>query len=343
MRRVFPGCALVIALTVAGCSDEKARNSQAGGAGGDGAPNSGGLSAGGPTQAAPVSLSGGTAEINPDNTTIRFVGTKPDGRHDGGFTDFSGQISVVGESNILQKISVEIQTESLWADNPKLTNHLKSQDFFNVREHPTAKFESTTISWMFEPKDAADDEYQVGEYEITGNLTLLGNTREITFPAKVQVNESGLTLNSEFNIDRTQFGMTYGQNGRVDREVTINVAVGVKPAGAGASAANGSGGAGGGRRPGPGGPGGGRGGFDPNAFFDRRDADADGKLSGEEIPDRMRQSLNEIDKDGDGAVSREEFQERMKQFRGRGGRGGAGGRPGAPGGGGGRPPRPTGE
>ena len=90
--------------------------------------------------------------------------------------------------------------------------------------------------------------------------------------------------------------------------------------------------------PGPGGPpdggpgdpkerdGGGRGQFDPVEFFKQRDLDGDGKLSGDEISDRMRQRLDEIDTDKDGAVSLEEWQERIRKRResggGRGGRGG---------------------
>lgn len=86
--------------------------------------------------------------------------------------------------------------------------------------------------------------------------------------------------------------------------------------------------------PGPGGPpdggpgvprggdGGGRGQFDPEAFFKQRDLDGDGKLSGDEISDRMRQRLDQIDTDKDGAVSLEEFLKRRENGGGRGRRGG---------------------
>lgn len=96
---------------------------------------------------------------------------------------------------------------------------------------------------------------------------------------------------------------------------------------------------------GPGGPGGGGfggrggGGFDPAAMFESRDADGDGKLSGDEISGRMAENLEEIDTDGDGAVTLEEFEKRMSEMRERfgGGRGGPGGGRGGPGGGGGDP------
>lgn len=102
----------------------------------------------------------------------------------------------------------------------------------------------------------------------------------------------------------------------------------------GGPGAGGPGGPGGG----PGGPGGGRGGFDPEAMFARNDKDGDGKLTGDEISERMRPNLAEIDTDKDDAVSKEEFMANMAKMRARfgGGPGGGpgGGGPGGPGGGG---------
>lgn len=87
----------------------------------------------------------------------------------------------------------------------------------------------------------------------------------------------------------------------------------------------------------------GRGGFDPSWIFERRDANGDGKLSGEEIPERMRGNLGRMDTDGDGAVTLAEFREAMNQMRGRS-RGRSRGREGGRLGGGnrrqGRPERP---
>jgi hypothetical protein len=83
-------------------------------------------------------------------------------------------------------------------------------------------------------------------------------------------------------------------------------------------------------------------------LFETRDADKDGKLSGDEIPERMRQNLERVDANKDGSVDRTEMQQAMSRMQQAGGR--PGGRPGAerraPGGEGGegrRPARPDGE
>jgi mono/diheme cytochrome c family protein len=75
---------------------------------------------------------------------------------------------------------------------------------------------------------------------------------------------------------------------------------------------------------------GGGGGWDPVARFDK---DADGKLSREEAPDRMKESFDEMDTDKDGSITTEEFRARMRSRTGgpgRGGSSGEGGRGGPP-------------
>jgi hypothetical protein len=56
-------------------------------------------------------------------------------------------------------------------------------------------------------------------------------------------------------------------------------------------------------------------GFDPEAMFAERDADKDGKLSGDEISERMADRVEEIDTDGDGSISKEEFMTAVENMR----------------------------
>jgi polyisoprenoid-binding protein YceI len=55
-------------------------------------------------------------------------------------------------------------------------------------------------------------------------LTLLGNTKSISFPATVST-DGGLTLTAKFELDRTKFGMNYGV-GKVEKTVTMTIAIG---------------------------------------------------------------------------------------------------------------------
>jgi polyisoprenoid-binding protein YceI len=160
-------------------------------------------------------LAGGGLPLTPDNTTIKFVGTKPNGRHDGGFKAFTGTAGFQNGDPTTLKMSVDIDMNSLYADNPKLTNHLKSPDFFSVKTNPKAKFVSTKV------EKAADG------YQVTGDLTMCGQTKAISFPAKLSVGPNALTLASTFKIDRTQWGMSYGR-GKIHDDVTLTVSVNAK-------------------------------------------------------------------------------------------------------------------
>src|SRR5262245_47066768 len=164
-----------------------------------------------------ISGSIGAAEyaLTGSNTTVTFIGTKPNGKHDGGFKTLSGTAVVPDDDLTKLKIDVEIDTTSLYSDNPKLTNHLKSPDFFGVKTNPTSKFVTTKVE-----RDGAG-------FRITGDLTLLGKTNSIMFPAQIAIKGGTLNLTSKFTIDRTQWGMTYGQ-GKVDNDVTLGVKITAK-------------------------------------------------------------------------------------------------------------------
>ena len=146
-----------------------------------------------------------------DGTTIGFVGSKITGSHEGGFRGFDGEVLVVDGDPTQSVVKVNIDATSLWADNDKLTNHLKSADFFGVETYSTAAFESTEIA----SEDAG--------YRMTGNLTLHGVTKSISFPATISVDETQVRAQAEFAIKRFDFGIVYP--GRKDDLIRDDVVI----------------------------------------------------------------------------------------------------------------------
>ena len=69
-----------------------------------------------------------------ENTKITFVGTKPGGKHDGGFKTLTGTATVEGDA--LTKSRSRSIRNRCTPDDPKLTAHLKSPDFFGVKNEP---------------------------------------------------------------------------------------------------------------------------------------------------------------------------------------------------------------
>jgi len=83
-----------------------------------------------------------------------------------------------------------------------LLNHLKSGDFFDVEKYPSSGFTITSVK----PLEGNPD-YNC---EITGNMTIKGITKQITFPAKVEISGTDLRASAVFTFDRSQFDVRYG-------------------------------------------------------------------------------------------------------------------------------------
>lgn len=133
-------------------------------------------------------------------STFEFVGAKVTRKHSGAFHVFSGAIDLVEQDPTKSVVTVEVATASLTADDPKLTQHLKSPDLLDVEKYPKASFRSTSI------QPSSDS---VATHDITGNLEFHGVTKSIRFPAKVKVGADAIDVDSEFVIDRKQFGVVY--------------------------------------------------------------------------------------------------------------------------------------
>jgi polyisoprenoid-binding protein YceI len=153
-------------------------------------------------------------DLTGDNTKVTFTGTKSDGKHDGGFKTITGAATVDGDITTL-KLMVDIDMDSTYSDDEKLTGHLKSPDFFGVKTNPKSKFVSTKV------------EKSNGGYMVTGKLTLNGKTKEISFPAKIDMANGALTLAANFKIDRTNWDITYGK-GKVDNDVALAINLNAK-------------------------------------------------------------------------------------------------------------------
>ena len=64
-------------------------------------------------------------------------------------------------------------------------------------------------------------------YTVTGDLTLLGKTKAVSFPADITATGDVLTVSAAFAIDRTQWGMVYGK-GKIDDKVDLGIKVTAK-------------------------------------------------------------------------------------------------------------------
>lgn len=148
-------------------------------------------------------ISGDALVIDTSRSTLNWRAAKVTNAHDGGFRTFSGTVSVDGDA--VTGVDVTIDTRSIWSDNDRLTNHLKSADFFDVELYPTATFQADRIV----PVDSAG-----ATHLVTGNLSMHGQTNSVTFPATITVQDGSVRATADFIIDRTNWGINY--TGRAD-------------------------------------------------------------------------------------------------------------------------------
>ena len=91
----------------------------------------------------------------------------------GRFNDFDGSFEYDKASPEASSIDVVIDTTSLDSNHAERDKHLKGSDFLDVKKYPTATFKSTGFTSTGE-----------GTGEITGDFTLHGVTKSITFPVE---------------------------------------------------------------------------------------------------------------------------------------------------------------
>lgn len=92
----------------------------------------------------------------------------------------------------------------------QLEDHLKTSDFFNAALYPTVKFDIKTIKAY--TGGVAEGVTEGANYTVTGDLTILGLSKEISFPAKISITNNKITVAAELEINRFNWGMNYASN-----------------------------------------------------------------------------------------------------------------------------------
>jgi polyisoprenoid-binding protein YceI len=153
---------------------------------------------------------------------IHWTGRKIAGEHSGSIKIRSGVFTMTGGTIIGGEIVVEMGTiqsgDLKGEDKTNLEGHLRSDDFFGTKEHPTATFA------LHSSKMAAN-----GGVEVSGTLTIKGESQ----PAKALLHFAGgeaVVATVKMIFDRTDFGIRYGSGSFFDDlgDQTINDEVALK-------------------------------------------------------------------------------------------------------------------
>ncbi len=144
----------------------------------------------------------------------------------GEFSGLSGVLRLNEKDATHSSVEASIDVSTVNTRDPQRDGHLKSADFFDVEKFPAMTFKSTAIK-------ATGD----GELAVSGNLTLHGVSKAVTFavegpsaPAKDPWGHLRIGLSATAKINRKDFGLTWNtalESGGVlvGEEVTITLDV----------------------------------------------------------------------------------------------------------------------
>jgi polyisoprenoid-binding protein YceI len=142
----------------------------------------------------------------------------------GEITGMKGTIDIDEKTDTLKVVDVTVDPATINTNNAKRDDHLRTNDFFDVPNHPTIAFKAKKIS-----------KSKSGKYTLVGDLTLRGKTKEVTFKdgemTKVIKDPAGLPRRgfvAHTKINRQDFGVSWNKtldNGglAVGDEIAIEV------------------------------------------------------------------------------------------------------------------------
>jgi polyisoprenoid-binding protein YceI len=124
----------------------------------------------------------------------------------GDFYNLAGSVEYDGKDVTKAKVKATIDVNTITTHVAQRDTHLKSADFLDVAKYPTMTFESTAIS-------AAAS----GKYKMTGNLTMHGVTKSVTFDLEAVSGVVTDPMNgarrvgaaASTTINRKDFGVNY--------------------------------------------------------------------------------------------------------------------------------------
>ncbi|HMR44608.1 MAG TPA: YceI family protein [Saprospiraceae bacterium] len=152
----------------------------------------------------------GTVKVNTKTSKLAWKAYKVTGAHEGfiqikdGSLQFADGVLTGGNFVIDMTTITCTDLEGEW--NQKLVGHIKSDDFFGVESHPTAKFVITKAIPYGTP----------GSYKIVGDLTIKGKTNQIKFNANVKDSNGAVNAEAKIVVDRSDYDVRYGSGSFFD-------------------------------------------------------------------------------------------------------------------------------
>lgn len=158
---------------------------------------------------------GNTFVVDTAASYVRFTGHGVGKNHPGRFHLASGELAVENRLVTGGKFVIDINSLQMEQQDPmvqtKLRPHLLSDDFFDAANFKTATFEITQVS-PYTPNAANKSAVENANCSVSGNLVIRNITKNITFPARIDVSDRTVKAVANFDINRTDWNISYGND-----------------------------------------------------------------------------------------------------------------------------------
>ena len=158
---------------------------------------------------------GKTYVVDTAASWVKFTGNGVGKNHPGKFKLNYGAVAVSkdslsGGAFVINVKSMKMEQKGKDIET-KLRPHLLSGDFFDAEKFGTATFEITNVT-PYDPDKGDKSLVEGANFYISGNLKLKDVTKNVSFPARLDLDGDKLKAKANFDIDRTQWQMNYGND-----------------------------------------------------------------------------------------------------------------------------------
>jgi polyisoprenoid-binding protein YceI len=163
----------------------------------------------------PVASTGTEYTVDTAASWVKFTGHGVGKNHPATLKLLNGKVAVMNDTVSGGSFTIDIKSMKMEQKGKdiegKLRPHLLSGDFFDAEKFGTSKFEVTNIV-PYAPKDGEKSLVEGANFLVSGNLTLKDETKNISFPVRVDQDGQTLKAKANFDIDRTQWKINYGND-----------------------------------------------------------------------------------------------------------------------------------
>ncbi|OYU32638.1 MAG: polyisoprenoid-binding protein [Comamonadaceae bacterium PBBC2] len=159
--------------------------------------------------------------IVPAKSSVTFSYKQMGVAVDGRFKKFAAQVNFDPAKAEAGKASFDVELASVDAGSSEADDEVVTKSWFNAAAFPKASF----VAKQFKPTAP-------NQYEVTGSLTIKGQTREVKFPMKHTAQGKDGVLSGSFTLKRGDFNIGEGMWAKFDvvaNDIQVNFSLTAQP------------------------------------------------------------------------------------------------------------------